>query len=169
MIVTEDTPTDEQQTNWIKDESLGYKVVEVWKGRLVWGGGMERKGNLSHVSPPVSQCLSTLIALYMSVQDTSIETYTCTSYLMIMGHTLPQVLEEAGVTTVHQVHKSSSVIVLVASALFPQASSPTLLPSLFPTTPFHVPSEAPLVPPNPETSHHTIQISPLSHRGHTHR
>ena len=40
MLVTEDTPTDEQQTNWIKDESLGYKGVEVWKGRLVWGGGM---------------------------------------------------------------------------------------------------------------------------------
>ena len=98
--------------------------------------GKESKSanSISHLSPPVSQCLSTLIALYTSVQDTSIETYTCTSYLMIMGHTLPQVLEEAGVTTVHQVHKSSSVIVLVASALFPQASSPTLLPSLFPTT-----------------------------------
>ena len=35
MIVTEDTPTDEQKTNWIKDESLGYKGVEMWGG---WSG-----------------------------------------------------------------------------------------------------------------------------------
>ena len=34
------TSTDEQQKNWIKDESLGYIGVEMWKGRLVWGGGM---------------------------------------------------------------------------------------------------------------------------------
>ena len=76
---------------------------------------------------------------------------------MIMDHTLPQVLE-AGITTVHQVHKSLSVIVLVASALFPQVSSPTLLPSLFPTTHsmFHLKLPSSL---------HTIPHD--SHRGHT--
>ena len=40
MIVTEDTPTDEQQTNWIKDEWLGWKGVQMWEKRLGWGGGM---------------------------------------------------------------------------------------------------------------------------------
>ena len=40
MIATEDTPTDEQQTNWIKDEWLGWKGVQIWERRLGWGGGM---------------------------------------------------------------------------------------------------------------------------------
>ena len=74
MLVTEDTPTDEQQTNRIKDESLGYTGVEMGGGEvgLERRHGKERKSenSISHVSPPVSQCLSTLIALYTSVQDT---------------------------------------------------------------------------------------------------
>ena len=36
QFLTEDTPTDEQLTNWIKEETLGYKGVEMWGG-LVWG------------------------------------------------------------------------------------------------------------------------------------
>ena len=40
MIVTEDTPTDEQQKNWIKDEWLGWKGVQMWEKLLGWGGGM---------------------------------------------------------------------------------------------------------------------------------
>ncbi|KAL5516216.1 hypothetical protein EMCRGX_G001497 [Ephydatia muelleri] len=47
MIVTEDTPTDEQQTNWIKDESLGNKGVEMWG---VWGGGVGGERSIFHQS-----------------------------------------------------------------------------------------------------------------------
>ena len=40
MIATEDTPTDKQQTNLIKDEWLGWKGVQMWESRLGRGGGM---------------------------------------------------------------------------------------------------------------------------------
>ena len=36
---------DEQQTNWIKDESLGYKGVEMWG---VWGGDMGGERRVNH-------------------------------------------------------------------------------------------------------------------------
>ena len=49
MIVTEDTPTDEQQTNWIKGMSdWGTQNVEKWEGKFVWGGGLRGERIVNH-------------------------------------------------------------------------------------------------------------------------